>query len=107
MIVVGRLQNELVELLWQNGEVVLHSQTNRKQSKQATLIQGGDDDETVSWIDCPIDESFQRELCVNFLSEIPPSLDESSKKPDGEREFKFGESSEVIHQGLASASTST
>ncbi|XP_047940878.1 transcription factor PHYTOCHROME INTERACTING FACTOR-LIKE 13-like [Salvia hispanica] len=95
------LQNELVELLWQNGEVVLHSQTNRKQSKQATLIQGGDDDETVSWIDCPIDESFEREFCANFLSEIPPSLDESSKKPDGEREFKFGESSEVIHQGFA------
>ncbi|KAL1555470.1 helix loop helix domain [Salvia divinorum] len=61
------LDNELVELLWQNGEIVLHSQTNRKQSKQS------DDDGTVSWIDCPIDESFEKDFCANFLSEIPPS----------------------------------
>ncbi|KAG6404780.1 hypothetical protein SASPL_132356 [Salvia splendens] len=64
---VCRLENELVELLWQNGEIVLHSQTNRKQSKQSH------GDGTVSWIDCPIDESFEREFCANFLSEIPPS----------------------------------
>ncbi|XP_047948148.1 transcription factor PHYTOCHROME INTERACTING FACTOR-LIKE 13-like [Salvia hispanica] len=61
------LENELVELLWQNGEVVLHSQTNRKQAKQSH------GDGAVSWIDCPIDESFEREFCANFLSEIPPS----------------------------------
>ncbi|XP_042007116.1 transcription factor PHYTOCHROME INTERACTING FACTOR-LIKE 13-like isoform X1 [Salvia splendens] len=61
------LENELVELLWQNGEIVLHSQTNRKQSKQSH------GDGTVSWIDCPIDEPFEREFCANFLSEIPPS----------------------------------
>ncbi|KAH6785226.1 hypothetical protein C2S51_037681 [Perilla frutescens var. frutescens] len=99
------LENELVELLWQNGEIVLHSQNNRKQgcdpskSKHVrdpnSLIQ---DDETVSWIDCPIDESFERDFCANFLSEIP-SFDESNKpsvKLDGERGFKFG-ASEVNH----------
>nr|AKN09598.1 basic helix-loop-helix transcription factor [Salvia miltiorrhiza] len=96
------LENELIELLWQNGEIVLHSQTNRKQTKQIRdpnqcgLIQ--DDDEAVSWIDCPIDESFERDFCANFLSEIPPpNLDESSK---GETEFKSG-ASEVIPQGFA------
>lgn len=75
---------------------MLNSQTNRKQSKQvrdpnpSCLIQA-DDDEAVSWIDCPIDESFEREFCANFLSEIPPSFDESSKKVDGEKGLKFAE----------------
>ncbi|GFP96401.1 transcription factor pif4 [Phtheirospermum japonicum] len=74
------LENELVELLWQNGEVVLNNQTNnRKQPKQVhkhhddqsnpnNTIQ---DFETISWIDCPIDESFQKEFYANLLSEIP------------------------------------
>lgn len=97
----------MVELLWQNGEIVLHSQTNRKQgcdpskikqardlnSNQSSLIQ---DEETASWIDCPIDESFERDFCANFLSDIP-SFDESSKKLD--RVFKFGPSE--INQDFA------
>ncbi|KAK6157044.1 hypothetical protein DH2020_011292 [Rehmannia glutinosa] len=77
------LENDLVELLWQNGEVVLHSQNNRKQSKQQVhkhdqsptnpnnLIQ---DDETISWIDCPIDESFEKEFYANFSSSELPSF---------------------------------
>lgn len=92
------LENELVELLWQNGEIVMHSQNNRNSSKSkqvrdpTSLIQ---DDETASWIDCPIDESFERDFCANFLSEIP-SFDESNKKPDGERGLKLG-ASEANH----------
>ncbi|KAL9144987.1 hypothetical protein ABFS82_13G010300 [Erythranthe guttata] len=84
-----------MELLWQNGELVLHSQTNHRKiinddpsykSKQShntnnrvstsgateisnTFIQ---DDETSSWIDCPIDESFEKEFCANFLSDGIP-----------------------------------
>ncbi|KAL2245856.1 UNVERIFIED_CONTAM: Transcription factor PHYTOCHROME INTERACTING FACTOR-LIKE 13 [Sesamum indicum] len=108
------LDSELVELLWQNGEVVLHSQTNRKQSFDPTkskqvhkpdqltsrasenpnnLIQ---DDETVSWINCAIDESFEKEFCANILPEIPSSIPiEANKLPekyDGEKVSKFGAS---------------
>ncbi|KAL3633817.1 transcription factor [Castilleja foliolosa] len=58
------LENELVELLWQNGEVVLNNQTNnRKQPNQEF--------ETISWIDCPVDESFEKQYYDNLLSEIP------------------------------------
>ncbi|TYH00847.1 hypothetical protein ES288_A09G009800v1 [Gossypium darwinii] len=51
--------NELVELLWQNGKVVLQSQTHKKQ-----------DDETVSWIQNPFEESFEKEMFSNFFSEF-------------------------------------
>ncbi|EYU42846.1 hypothetical protein MIMGU_mgv1a007355mg [Erythranthe guttata] len=89
------IDSDLMELLWQNGELVLHSQTNHRKiinddpsykSKQShntnnrvstsgateisnTFIQ---DDETSSWIDCPIDESFEKEFCANFLSDGIP-----------------------------------
>lgn len=95
------LENELVELLWQNGEIVLNSQNNRKQGcdpSKSKLVRDPNsliqDDETVSWIDCPIDESFERDFCANFLSEIP-SFDESNKPT-----VKFG-ASEVNHQDFA------
>ncbi|XWS41025.1 hypothetical protein CRYUN_Cryun17cG0045700 [Craigia yunnanensis] len=89
--------NELVELLWQNGQVVLHSQTHRKQVPnpcESRLVQKNDqptlrggttslsyenssnpihDDETVSWIQCPIEDSFEKEFCSNFFSELPSS----------------------------------
>ncbi|KZV25396.1 hypothetical protein F511_07280 [Dorcoceras hygrometricum] len=86
-----RLDNELVELLWQNGEVVLNRQTHRNSGNSSTeskqvhnhdeqksrfamtwtnLIQ---DEEAISWIHCPIDESFEEELCSEFLTEIPSS----------------------------------
>lgn len=101
----------------------MHSQTSRKQSydpcksKQVhkhdqstskasenpnSLIQ---DDETASWIDCPIDASFEKEFCANFLSEIPPFDPVEPNKPsgkfDGEKVFKFG-ASEVNHVGPSS-----
>ncbi|KAL8474140.1 hypothetical protein ACS0TY_030832 [Phlomoides rotata] len=80
------LDNEqLVELLWQNGELLLHTQNNRKQRLLITHDQDQslvtptedpnnliEDVDTASWIDCPIDESFDKDFCSNFLSEIPP-----------------------------------
>ncbi|XP_075498270.1 transcription factor PHYTOCHROME INTERACTING FACTOR-LIKE 13-like isoform X2 [Primulina tabacum] len=101
------LDNGLVELLWQNGEVVLHSQTCRKRnhdpmkSKQVNendqtmspvvgnlvtnLIQ---DDETISWIHCPIDEAFEKEFCSDFMSENPASTAVQANKPSGSMEFE-------------------
>lgn len=116
------LDNGLVELLWQNGEVVLHSQTHRKpnqdpmKSKQVNendqttspvvgnlmtnLIQ---DDETISWIHCPIDEAFEKEFCSNFLSENPASTAVQANKHSGsmesEKPFKFSVSDiNHVHQ---------
>ncbi|KAK9010683.1 hypothetical protein V6N11_043556 [Hibiscus sabdariffa] len=78
--------NELVELLWENGQVVLSSQTHRKQvqkNDQPTLrvddLSYGNpsnliiDDETVSWIQYPLEDSFEKEFCSNFFSELPLS----------------------------------
>ncbi|XP_038897579.1 transcription factor PIF4-like isoform X1 [Benincasa hispida] len=86
--------DDLVELLWRNGQVVLQSQKARKPSlianevrqfqkqnqplyrsnvscgNSSNLIQ---DDETVSWIQDPLDDSFEKEFCSNFFSELPPA----------------------------------
>ncbi|XP_069155899.1 transcription factor PIF4 isoform X1 [Solanum lycopersicum] len=107
--------HELVELLWRNGEVVLHSQTHKKQpgydpnecrqfnkheqptirvtGNQTNLIQ---DDETVAWLNCPIDDSFDKEFCSPFLSDIStnPHLGEEPDKSirqseDNNKVFKF------------------
>ncbi|KAG8387117.1 hypothetical protein BUALT_Bualt03G0219900 [Buddleja alternifolia] len=89
------LENELMELLWENGEVVLHSQTQRKESTSRSTIHNPNtliqDDETVSWITCPIDESFEKEFCANFLSEIPPvEANRLSGLYEGEKVSKVG-----------------
>ncbi|XVF14451.1 hypothetical protein REPUB_Repub09cG0061300 [Reevesia pubescens] len=102
--------NELVELLWQNGQVVLHSQTHRKtvpnpcesrqvvQKNDQPTVRGGTttslsygnssnlihDDETVSWIQYPIEDSFEKEFCSNFFSELPSSdpMETDGNKPN-------------------------
>ncbi|KAL2474326.1 Transcription factor PIF4 [Abeliophyllum distichum] len=74
----------LVELLWQNGQVVLNSQRQRKpgygtdelrqrrKHEESTIRNSGNQsnlievDETDSWIHCPIDESFEKELLRQF-----------------------------------------
>ncbi|KAF5732521.1 hypothetical protein HS088_TW17G00048 [Tripterygium wilfordii] len=110
--------NELIELLWRNGQVVFNSQTHRKPSaneprqvlkpdhqsslrgnntssyaNSTTLIQ---DDETVSWIQYPLDDSFDKEFCSNFLSELtsvdPIEMDKSIRQVDDENFLKFGAS---------------
>ncbi|KAJ6709070.1 TRANSCRIPTION FACTOR PIF5 [Salix koriyanagi] len=102
--------NELVELLWRNGQVVLHSQTQRKPSphvqkhdsptvtgygstlNSSHLIQ---DDETVSWIHDPLEDSFEKEFCSNFFSELPPPL--SDQISSEEKSAKF-DASKTSHQ---------
>ncbi|KAL3502417.1 hypothetical protein ACH5RR_036866 [Cinchona calisaya] len=84
------LDRELVELLWENGQVVQHSQTHHqiesrlinKQNHDQSISRGNtggsgqyqvtsliQDAETVSWIDDPFDKEFNS----NFLSEFPIS----------------------------------
>ncbi|KAI4387278.1 hypothetical protein MLD38_005121 [Melastoma candidum] len=85
--------HHLVELLWQNGQVVMHSQTNRKPSPNrgdprqppcrhddwgaravgsvgntCSTIQ---DDEMEGWIHCPVEDSFEKEFCSQFFGDIP------------------------------------
>ncbi|KAA8526190.1 hypothetical protein F0562_008071 [Nyssa sinensis] len=109
--------HELVELLWQNGQVVLNSQTCRKpgpstsESRQVqrqdepTLKASGSfgnssnlihDYDTGSWMQYPLDDSFEKELFSNFFSEIPPANPVEAEKPIrqfGEDKFvKFGAS---------------
>lgn len=103
------LDHELVELLWENGQVVLHSQTHRKAAvydpidsrqqvdkhDQSTIQVTGScenpttlihDNETVSWINCQIDDDdnpFEREFPSNFLPDIQlpnPNSGETQKQ---------------------------
>ncbi|CAK7346627.1 unnamed protein product [Dovyalis caffra] len=97
-----RQDNDLVELLWRNGQVVLHSQAHRKPNphvqkhdlpavrdsgsvpNSSHLIQ---DDETVSWIQYPLEDYSGKEFCSNFFSELPSPfpdqiLEEKSAKFD-------------------------
>ncbi|KAA3456091.1 transcription factor PIF4-like [Gossypium australe] len=71
--------NELVELLWQNGKVVLQSQTHKKQ-----------DDETVSWIQHPFEESFEKEMFSNFFSEFPAydPMDHQHEQQEDDKSLK-------------------
>lgn len=103
-----------MELIWQNGEVVLSHQTHRKptydtpKSKKVhkpdqppsrasgnlnNIIQ---DDETDSWIHCPIDESFEKEFLADLSSKIPSSNPIEARKVSEQSEgvdfFKFSSS---------------
>ncbi|KAJ4976196.1 hypothetical protein NE237_001302 [Protea cynaroides] len=105
--------NELVELLWRNGQVVLQSQTNRKpglianESRQvqktdqsmfkgigsfgnsSNLIQ---EDET-SWIQFPLEDSLEKEFS-DFLYELPitnpPEVYKPAKQFEADKYVKFG-----------------
>lgn len=85
--------DELIELLWQNGHVVMQSQTNRKplappselrqfankgevtQKSTNSVVQ---DDETTSWFPYPIDESFDKDFFSEFFSEMPTNAGNST-----------------------------
>lgn len=72
-------ETELVELLWQDGHVVMHSQNNPKPSATSSefrtieehepinLIQDG---EAVSWFENPSDDSLAKDFCSEFFSEM-------------------------------------
>lgn len=103
--------SELAELLWQNGQVVMQSQTPQRASSNhlesrhvpekyrthlhqnpvqkaggvgntngnsSILIQGN---ETVSWIQYPIEDSFEKEFCSPFFTELPPPSPPETNKP--------------------------
>ncbi|KAF8046099.1 hypothetical protein N665_4036s0004 [Sinapis alba] len=87
-----RPQDELVELLWRDGQVVLQSQTIREQTQsqtekhdhhQETLRSNTflEDQETVSWIQYPPDEDpfIAADFSSNFLS-----TDNPLERPDTE-----------------------
>jgi len=110
------VDQELVELLWQNGQVVLHSQTHRKPVQRAfqstlrtsepygnssNLIQ---DDETVSWIQYPLEDPLEQEFCSNLLSELPQCDVESYKqiKPFEEGKFTKLDASSAPHVTVSS-----
>ncbi|XP_028796144.1 transcription factor PIF4 isoform X2 [Neltuma alba] len=101
---------ELVELLWQNGQVVLNSQTHRKpvlnsvhsrqvqNNDQSTLRTGGSygnlsnlfqEDETVSWIQYSLEDPLEQELCSDFLPELPSCEIEPGKPNKLFEEEKF------------------
>ncbi|XP_044494365.1 transcription factor PIF4-like isoform X2 [Mangifera indica] len=105
-------EHDLVELLWQNGQVVLNSQTYRKPSlnpnefrqvQKQTLRERGSygnssnliqDDETISWIQYPLEDSFEKDVS-NFFSELSPSRMEAGKNTirfGDEKLVKFGAS---------------
>ncbi|QCD79396.1 phytochrome-interacting factor 3 [Vigna unguiculata] len=121
------VDQELVELLWQNGQVVLHSQTHRKPvvnsitqrplqrafqstlrasepfGNSSNLIQ---DDETVSWIQYPLEDPLEQEFCSNLLSELPQCDVESYKqiKPFEEAKFTKLDASGAPHVLVSSQS---
>jgi len=99
LVNLHRLDHELVELLWQNGQVVMHSQANRKlpgnssnlrQMQKTTLRTSEpnlDQEEAAPWIQYPLDDPLEQGLCSNLLSELPPPCEvESYYKPIRELE---------------------
>lgn len=121
------VDQELVELLWQNGQVVLQSQTHRKpvvnsvaprpvlknfQSSLRTSEPFGNsgnliqDDETVSWIQYPLEDPLEHEFCSNLLSELPPCEVESYRKikPFEEGKFTKLDASSAPHVNVSSQS---
>ncbi|XP_027369089.1 transcription factor PIF4-like isoform X2 [Abrus precatorius] len=98
------LDQEFVELLWQNGQVVMHSQTHRKpvgnssnlrqvqKSDQSTLTSGTcgnssnlTQDETYPWIHYPLEDPLEQQFYSNLSSELP-SCEVETFKPIGQLE---------------------
>ncbi|RVW31167.1 Transcription factor PIF5 [Vitis vinifera] len=118
-------EHELVELLWRNGQVVLHSQTQRKsglapnESKQVqkhdqTMLRNGgscgnwsnliQDEESISWIQYPLDDSLDKEFCSNLFMELPPNDPVQPEKPvrHSEQEKSVPSSQQPIFKHLGS-----
>lgn len=90
MIRFYRPDNDLVELLWQNGQIVLHNQTHRKSpppcvgfrqsqnpksvlKSEITNVNANNlvqEDETMSWFQYPIDDPLERDFYAEFF-ELP------------------------------------
>ncbi|CAA0836984.1 Uncharacterized oxidoreductase - chloroplastic [Striga hermonthica] len=78
-----RVENDLGELLWKNGGVVLNSQTNKKQPKQVAKhgqsnpINSIQDYDALSWVD----ETLDKDLFSSLLPEIPSSNPAHPNRP--------------------------
>lgn len=111
-----------MELLWQNGQVVMHSQKHRKlssnqhessqlQKHDQPIMRGGgsygnssnliQDDEAVSWIHYPVEDSFEKEFCLNFFNELPVphpmEIDKAVRQVEAEKIVKLGSSDDVLN----------
>ncbi|XP_065045150.1 transcription factor PHYTOCHROME INTERACTING FACTOR-LIKE 13-like isoform X1 [Musa acuminata AAA Group] len=80
--------SELVELLWRDGHVVMHSQSQhhprasaaiaklkpeQQQQREQSLgrsISSIQDDATASWFPSPLHDSLEKEFCSEFFSEM-------------------------------------
>lgn len=118
-ILIYRPDHELVELLWRNGQVVLHSQTQRKPGlnpNESRQVQKLHDQQTtrvggfygnsanlihdeVSMIHYPLEDSFDKEFCSNFFSELPscdPLEIEKPIKQFGEEKFDASNTTHLV-----------
>ncbi|KAI4308146.1 hypothetical protein L6164_031250 [Bauhinia variegata] len=79
---------ELVELLWQNGQKNTQPtlRTGASYGNSSNLIQ---EDETVSWMQYPLDDPLEQEFCSNFLTELPTCEAHSDKPIKQFEEGKF------------------
>lgn len=120
-----RPEEELVELLWQNGQVVMHNQTQRPPRKTTERFYNGDgsavlhhvlpnksaacdgdgggggagpssapeqqlhiqEDEMASWLQYPIDDSFDRDFCSDLF--YPPAGSCQTAAPAAEASSLF------------------
>lgn len=107
----------------------MHSQTHRKpslnqaESRQVQKLDhqaikaGGSygnssnlihDDETVSWIHSPLEDTFEKEFCSNFFSELPTGdpidVDKPIRQFEEEKLLKYGGSSDSTSTHVASSS---
>ncbi|KAJ4746299.1 Transcription factor PIF4 [Rhynchospora pubera] len=77
-----RPENELLELLWQNGSVVKQTQSSRKPPNKPDLRTGSSGSEPTnmvdptpednpSWFQYPFEDSLEKDLYQEYFSEIP------------------------------------
>ncbi|MQM03307.1 hypothetical protein Taro_036083 [Colocasia esculenta] len=109
----SRPEEELVELLWQNGHVVMHSQTHRKAMKPLSEIKQCQKSESVlkggpikssanvvqeapsPWLQYTIDDdSFGKEFCQEFLYELPTTGSTPMVEAQGNKATKWHEAPE-------------
>ncbi|XP_074587666.1 transcription factor PIF4-like [Curcuma longa] len=114
------LENELVELLWRNGHVVMHSQMRRrappgvcefKQPQKHEQSLGNSSNsiqeaESASWFHYPLDDSFEKEFCSEFFPEIEAAeTDKTSSKDlvaEEQRFLRFGSTNDSNNDFTAS-----
>ncbi|XP_020571341.1 transcription factor PIF4-like [Phalaenopsis equestris] len=102
-------ESDLIELLWENGKVVLHNQTTRRpavtiaESKQAqkseTSLKWGvsvenssnsiQEDETASWLQSPLEEPLDQEFSEFFCNMLNAESNVNEKSNKGDKCVKF------------------